>query len=318
MSDELFVTHDKSTVSPRVKSVRGQSMVIEHSENLKLACVKEAESMALDRLLAQVYHDSGYDFREYKRGTVMRRLQRRLYATGTSTYSEYTHFLRNHFEEYERLVDDLTIKVSGFMRSSYTFLQMSRLILPELILCKRQQGQRTLRFWSTACAHGEEPYSIAMVLAEYLGQGLQEFNIEIYATDISKRTLHEAQTSAYSLKEVGNLSPSLLKSYFTSQDKNYTVASNIKRMVKFSRFDLVSSTNSPFANVDCIFCCNILIYLQKQLQERVLRRLCNSLAVPGYLILGEVETPSDNLLGKLECLDIKAKIYKKDGRNEYV
>ena len=103
MSDELFVTHDKSTVSPRVKSVRRQSRAIEHSENLKLDCVKKAELMALDRPLEKVYHDSGYDFREYKRGTVIRRLQRRLYATGTNTYSEYTHFLRTHSEEYERL-----------------------------------------------------------------------------------------------------------------------------------------------------------------------------------------------------------------------
>jgi chemotaxis methyl-accepting protein methylase len=83
-------------------------------------------------------------------------------------------------------------------------------------------------------------------------------------------------------------------------------------MVDFSYFDLVSTEPPPFVNLDCIFCCNILIYLQKRLQERVLGMLYNSLATPGYLVLGEVETPVDSVRGKLECLDAKAKIYKKN------
>ena len=82
-------------------------------------------------------------------------------------------------------------------------------------------------------------------------------------------------------------------------------------MLHFSYFDLASTIEPPFVNLDCIFCCNVLIYLQKQLQERVLEMLYNSLATPGYLILGEVETPTGNLRGKVECLDSKAKIYKK-------
>ena len=82
-------------------------------------------------------------------------------------------------------------------------------------------------------------------------------------------------------------------------------------MVRFSYFDLTSTAGPPFASMDCIFCCNVLIYLQKQLQEKVLTMLYDSLAVPGYLVLGEVETPTSNFIGKLECLDSKARIYKK-------
>ncbi len=85
----------------------------------------------------------------------------------------------------------------------------------------------------------------------------------------------------------------------------------IRQMVNFSCFDLVSAKTPPFTNLDCIFCCNIFIYFQKKLQERVLDMLYNSLATPGYLILGEVETPTDNMRRKLECLDARAKIYKK-------
>ncbi|MBA7708608.1 hypothetical protein ES703_117510 [subsurface metagenome] len=89
-------------------------------------------------------------------------------------------------------------------------------------------------------------------------------------------------------------------------------------MVNFSHFDLTSTIPPPFVNLDCIFCCNILIYLQPKLQERVLDTLYNSLTTPDYLILGEVETPTDSLRGKLECLDTKARIYKKNGGGDDV
>jgi len=280
--------------------------------------VAENEATALDLLLERVYRDTGYDFREYKRGTVTRRLERRLYATRTKTYLDYIEFLDVHPEEYHKLADDLTIKVSGFFRSPYTLEQVAGLVLPELVAYKTKQGERELKLWSTACTRGEEPYSIAILLAEFLGDRRQDFDISIYATDISRQALQEAQAGVYSLKDVEGLTPTVLESYFTRYDKGYVVSSNIKQMVSFSYFDLTSPTRQPFVNLDCIFCCNVLIYLQSQLQERVLSMLYDSLATPGYLILGEVETLTSNLNKKLECLDNKAKIYKKNGTGDHV
>jgi len=273
----------------------------------------ESDATALDLLLEKVYRDSRYDFRSYRRGTVTRRLERRLHAVGAKTYLEYMQFLEVHPEEYERLADDLSIKVSGFFRSPYTFLQVSNIVLPELVSYKRDCGQRNLRFWSTACARGEEPYSIAMLLADFLGYRLGDFNTSIYATDISRQALNAAQTGRYSLREIEGLSPAILQSYFIRQGEDCVINRNLRQMVNFSYFDLASNDPSPFVNLDCIFCCNVLIYLQKQLQARVLGMLYNLLATPGYLILGEVETPTDNLRGRLECIDTKAKIYKKSG-----
>ncbi len=273
-----------------------------------------AYSEALDLLLEKVYRDSGYDFREYKCGTVTRRLQRRLHATGASTYLEYMQFLDSHSEEYQRLADDLAIKVSGFFRSPYAFQQVARLVLPELVACKRDRRQTGLRFWSSACARGEEPYSIAILLDRFLGHRLRDFDISIYASDISMAALKETQAGVYSLKEIRSLPPAILDYYFTRQGEGYVVGSNIRQMVNFSYFNLVLTKTPPFMNLDCIFCCNILIYLQKQLQERVLGMLYNSLATPGYLILGEVETPTDSLRGRLVCLDARAKIYKKNDK----
>ena len=120
----------------------------------------------LDLLIEKVYQDGGRDFREYKRSTVMRRLERRLHATGSKTCSDYMQFLDIHPEEYHQLAEDLTIKVSGFFRSPYTFAQVANLVIPEVVSHKRSQGGHSLRFWSAACAQGEEPYSLSILLAE--------------------------------------------------------------------------------------------------------------------------------------------------------
>ena len=276
--------------------------------------VTGSDTTALGSLLEKVYRDTGYDFREYKRGTVTRRLERRLYATGAKTYLDYMQFLDAQPEEYHKLADDLIIKVSGFFRSPYTFQQVARLVLPELALFKRNRGERELRFWSTACARGEEPYSIAILLAEFLGDRRQDFDISIYATDISRQALQEAKAGVYSPKDVEGLTPTVLENYFIGCDKGYVVNDNIRQMVNFSYFDLTSTIRQSFVGVDCIFCCNVLIYLQSQLQERVLGMLYDSLTAPGYLILGEVETLTSSLNGRLECLDARAKIYKKNRR----
>jgi chemotaxis methyl-accepting protein methylase len=266
---------------------------------------------ALDFLLEKVYQGGGYDFRNYKRGTVTRRLQRRLHATGTTSYEEYTRFLESHSEEYQSLAEDLTIKVSGFFRSWHTFQQVARLVLPSLVAYKIKQGERNLSLWSAACARGEEPYSIAILLADFLGSQLAEFDVSIHASDINNKALTEAKAGVYSPKELENLSPHTLKNHFSRNGDSYALNSNIRQMVSFSYFNLVSGRPPPFTPVDCVFCCNILIYLQRQLQEKVLNLAYDSLTIPGYLVLGEVETPTDNLRPRLECINAKAKIYKK-------
>ncbi len=278
--------------------------------------VTENDAIALDTLLEKVHRDGGYDFREYKRGTVMRRLERRLHATRARTYLDYMRFLDTHPEEYQKFADDLTIKTSGFFRSPHTFQQLDRLVLPALVASKISRGERELRFWSSACAQGEEPYSIAILVAEFMEHRQLDFDVSIYATDIGRQALREAEAGLYSPKDIEGVSAPLLERYFVRHDEGYVVNSDIRQMVKFSYFDLTSTTGWPFVDLDCIFCCNVLIYLQEPLQERVLGMLYDSLATPGYLILGEVEAPTNGLRRRLECLYIKAKIYKKNGRGD--
>jgi len=275
----------------------------------------EGDIKELDLLLEKVYREGGYDFRDYRHGTVIRRLEKRLYATETRTYRDYIQFLDTHPEEYEKFGECLTIKVSGFFRNSYAFQQVARLVLPELVSEKRKRRDQNLRVWSTACARGEEPYSIAILVAEFLGHQRQGFNVSIYATDISRQALKEAKAGIYPPKDVKGLSDTILKNYFNHTDGRYEVMADIKQTLHFSYFDMTSNARPPFVNLDLIFCCNVLIYLQKQLQKRVLDMLCNSLHSQGYLILGEAETVPNSLHKKLGCLDRKAKIYKKVGIN---
>ena len=169
-----------------------------------------------------------------------------------------------------------------------------------------------MRFWSTACARGEEPYSIAILLAEFLGHKHQDFDGLIYATDISQQALNEAESGIYSARDIEGIPDNILENYFNRRGESYQVKSDIREMVIFSYFDLSSDFKPPFVGLDCIFCCNVLIYLQERLQERVLGMLYDSLAVPGCLVLGEAETPTGNLRGKVECIDSRARIYKKN------
>jgi len=271
----------------------------------------EREAQDLEALLEKVYRQGRYDFRGYKRSTVTRRLARRLHAAGVKTYREYMQFLDSCPEEYQRLADDLTIKVSGFFRNTGAFERLKNMVLPELLSHKEARGERTLNFWSTACARGEEPYSIAILLDMFLGQRRRDFAISVQATDISRWALDGAWAGIYSAKDVETLSPDVLRDYFLCRDKDYEIRADIRNTVSFSYFDLTSTDRPPYPGMDGIFCCNVLIYLQRQLQERVLNLLYDSLAAPGYLVLGEAETPTTSLDGRLECLDSKAKIYKK-------
>ena len=275
----------------------------------------EVDIKNLDLILEKVYRERGYDFRDYRHGTVIRRLEKRLHAAGTKTYREYIQFLDTHPEEYEKFAECITIKISGFFRNSYAFQQVARMVLPDLVSEKRKRRDQNLRVWSTACAQGQEPYSVSILLAEFLGYQRQGFNISIYATDISRQALREAKAGIYSPKDVEGLSETILENYFNHTNEHYEVRANIKQMLHFSYFDLTSIVRPPFMNLDLIFCCNVLIYLQKHLQKRVLDMLYNSLRSQGYLILGEAETLSNSLHKKLGCLDRKAKIYKKVGIN---
>ncbi|MDD4859120.1 MAG: protein-glutamate O-methyltransferase CheR [Dehalococcoidales bacterium] len=273
--------------------------------------IAEQNSEALDFLLGKVYRESGYDFRYYKRGTIMRRLARRFYATGASNYQDYSRLLDAFPAEYHNLAEDLTIKVSGFFRNPYTFQKVKEIVLPELLAGKQARGEKHIRFWSAACARGEEPYSLTILLSEFLDAQWKDFEVTVFATDVSRSALEQAKNGLYRAAELELLPANLREKYFVTRGLSYEVQAHIRQNVRFGHYDLNSTAETPFDNIDLIFCCNVLIYLQKLLQEKIFEMLHVALADGGYLVLGDAESPTPNMSGRLECLDAKAKIYRK-------
>ena len=149
------------------------------------------------------------------------------------------------------------------------------------------------------------------MLAGFLGENRADYDINIYASDVGYMDIKRLQSGIFTAEEVEELPRSILDRYFIPRGDDYQVIPDIRHMVHFFHLDLAAADGQTLPEMDCIFCCNVLIYFQRQIQERVLDRLYHSMAAPGYLVLGEVETPTSALLQKLECLDSKAKIYKK-------
>lgn len=247
------------------------------------------EVKSLHAFLQQVHERSGLDFTSYKLPTIQRRLHRRMVATGTTSLSAYRRYLQHHPEEYSRLISSFLIKVTEFFRDHdlYTFLRED--VLPRLIAAARQRGNE-LRLWSAGCATGEEAYSLAILVADLLGDELDQFNVRIFATDLDNDAITFARHGTYPPSAVAGLSPELLDRYFQHIDSDYEVQKRIRSMVIFGQHDL--GQRAPFPRIDLILCHNVLIYFTLDLQKRVLHLFAYSLRDNGYLVLGKAEMTS--------------------------
>ena len=269
----------------------------------------------LQQLLQKVFEERGFDFRQYKTSMLKRRMERRLTATGSEAYLDYARFLDSHHEEYNKLFDDLTINVSRFFRNPLTFELIYKVVLPDMIEYKQKSMDNMMRIWSAGCANGEEPYSIAILLLELLGEKWKNYNITIFATDIDTDALDNAKTGIYSEESVAEVKKGLLDKYFHF-DGNYRIKEYVKEMVDFSYHDLTSEkfiapTKSVFVNFDLILCRNVLIYFSRTLQDKVFSNFKKDLNKKGYLILGEAGTLPDDFKSDFVCVDSLSKIYQR-------
>ncbi len=255
--------------------------------SMNLALPSEVKS--LQSFLQQVHERSGMDFTSYKLPTIQRRLQRRLVATGTATLAAYRRYVQHHPEEYNRLISSFLIKVTEFFRDRDLFTALREQILPELIAHARQHGNE-LRLWSAGCATGEEAYSLAILIAELLGEDLERFTVRIFATDLDNDAIVFARHGIYSAAAVAGLEPAFVARYFQHVDSDFEVHKSIRNLVVFGQHDL--GQRAPFPRIDLILCRNVLIYFTVELQKRVLQLFAYSLRNGGYLALGKAETTS--------------------------
>jgi len=293
---------------------------------LRWTGLKWMQNLSLELIFKGLRARCGIDFSHYRQNTIKRRLARRMAVTGCNNYSDYFSYLEKNPEEYEQLFKDLTIKVSRFFRNRAVFEILSDKIFPDIMSAKESKNDSTLRIWCTGCSFGEEVYSVAITLVEYLKKyekKIANYSISIFGTDIDGEALKRARAGVYDDEAVKEVKREILNIYFSSNhpiiqsSNSYMVIDSIKKMVSFSEHDLVSKTKiSPptgiVANYDLILCRNLLIYFSKPLQKRAFSNLFNSLNPGGYLVLGKSESIPKHLESVLVPQNPRhSRVYKK-------
>jgi chemotaxis protein methyltransferase CheR len=216
--------------------------------------------------------------------------------------------------EYEALLERLLTQETSFFRYPAVYEALEKRILPEVQERKFWQSPRTLRIWSAGCSTGEEAYSIAVTLCDAL-KFAEAWEIEILATDISRRALRHAERGAYAKRSLQDLSLRQVETYFTATKHGYQVRPRIRKMISFAQMNLIEPVY--VGKLDCIFCMNVLMYFSEERRLGILRRFYDALEPGGYFLLGHSETLS-RVPMKFEPLVIgDCRIYRKpDGRAE--
>ncbi|RPE71443.1 two-component system CheB/CheR fusion protein [Pacificibacter maritimus] len=233
------------------------------------------------------------DFRDYKKATIGRRIERRMVALGIESQEEYTQFCRTNPHAVDDLFKDLLISVTRFFRDKEEFAQLQAL-LPKLIA---DRGDGPLRVWIAGCATGEEAYSIAILLAELLGTPTNALKskVQIFATDIDKNALQVARRGSYNASALNDIPDDIAEKYFIHQGDSIRVVDSIRNVILFSDHNVCQ--DPPFQKIDLLCCRNLLIYFENNLQKKVMSRFHYSMPPHGLLFLGTAESVagSENL-----------------------
>ena len=262
----------------------------------------------LQGLLEMIYRECGFDFRDYRITTLTRRLDRRMRSRRVETYNEYAEVLQRDPTEYEKIFDYLTINVTNFFRDEIHFKVLEETVLPAII-GKNDKCGKKIRVWSAGCSTGEEPYSIAILLAELLGSGMKNWDIKILATDIDAKALSQADNGVFASKGVANIKDPRMKKYFIPREKSFRIKPAIRRLVAFEEDNLVDDTR--YRDIDLVVCRNVLIYFTARLQSLVLKNFYEAMKGEAFLFLGKAEVTGEKTRMLFKCIDKEAKVYRK-------
>ncbi|MBI2895074.1 MAG: PAS domain S-box protein [Deltaproteobacteria bacterium] len=269
---------------------------------------EEDVAASLGRICEIVRGVTGHDFSRYKRGTLVRRIQRRMQVTRASSASGYVELLSRERQEAELLGKDLLIGVTQFFRDPEAFEHLGKEILPRILA--HRSTDEPFRAWVPGCATGEEAYSIGILVLEQLAKVIPAPDVQIFATDIDVAALTEARRGRYSDEIAAHVSPEQLARFFTHEDHGYQVARQLRDACIFSEHSL--TRDPPFSGLDLISCRNVFIYLDAQLQKRLIPVFHWALKPGGYLFLG----PAEGLTGYPELFDVVDKRHRVFARAE--
>ncbi|NER02472.1 MAG: response regulator [Okeania sp. SIO3C4] len=264
-------------------------------------------SEELQEILSILYKLKEVDFSYYKTSTITRRIIHRCSLLRSGKLENYIHYLKNSEEEQKILYQDLLIGATSFFRDPPAWEYLRTEILPELVK-KAQQEEKQLRIWVSACATGEEAYSMAILLNEAIRETGKSLNVKIFATDIDTNALETAARGIYPESIAKYISQEYLERYFNHEVGSYQVKRSLREMLIFAPHDLTK--NPGFSRMNLVSCRNVLIYMQPELQQRVLRLLHFSLSSQGVLLLGNTESVrelEEEFIALKSCL----KVYRK-------
>jgi two-component system CheB/CheR fusion protein len=265
--------------------------------------------MEFELLLEYLRDSRGFDFTGYKRASLTRRVTRRMEAVGCASYPEYQDYLEVHPDEFGLLFNTILINVTSFFRDEAAWQALEAAAIPRILAAKKDS--EPVRLWSCGCATGEEPYTLAIAMAEAVGLEAFRDRVKIYATDMDDEALAKARHGCYTEREVGGIRPDLLEKYFENTDGRFCFRKDLRRNVIFGRHDIIQ--DAPISRIDLLTCRNLLMYFNAETQARILARFNFALEEHGILFLGHAEMllTQSSLFNPV---DLKWRFFAKAGR----
>jgi chemotaxis protein methyltransferase CheR len=232
---------------------------------------------------------TGICFDESRTRFFSTRVKEHLRAKGLERGTDLLRAMRKSNVEYEALLEGLLTQETSFFRYPSVYEAFEKRVLPELHVKKFWKNPRTLRIWSAGCSTGEEPYSIAITIADSLSF-TDSWNVEILATDLGRHALKHAERGVYSGRSLGSVSPERLTTHFTQSNGGHQVKPRLRKLVTFAQMNLASAVY--VGRMDMIFCMNVLIYFTEERRRALVQRFYDTLEPGGYLFLGHSESIS--------------------------
>ncbi|MDP1683626.1 chemotaxis protein CheB [Hydrogenophaga sp.] len=262
-------------------------------------------SRRLAGVLMQLRLGTGHDFSQYKKSTLGRRIERRMTQQGIEDIATYERFLKEHPPEVQTLFREMLINVTSFFRDTAVFETLKRDVLPAMLAHRPEH--ESFRVWVAGCATGEEAYSVAMLLRELADEQHKDWQVLIYGTDIDADAIAVARAGLYPPNIAQDVSPERLRRFFVKEEAGYRVRKEIREMVVFAVQSVIK--DPPFTRLDLLTCRNVLIYLEPELQERLVPIFHYALRPAGVLCLSPSESIGSH--GELfETLDRRLNIYR--------
>ncbi|MBF0453065.1 MAG: PAS domain-containing protein [Candidatus Magnetomorum sp.] len=300
-----FICFPENMPDQLAKYIQHTTTLIKRNAD-KINELSKASTDIMQKIFIILRTHTGHDFSQYKKNTIYRRIERRMNIHQISSIANYFKYLQQNLNEVNMLFKDLLIGVTRFFRDTPAFDELSNTVFPNLF--KNKPADYNVRMWIPGCSTGEEAYSIGIILKEFMNQHQFHFSVQIFATDLDSDAIEIARTGVYPANIASDVSKKYLNRYFTKQDNSFLIKKEIREMIVFAPQDIIK--DPPFTRLDLISCRNFLIYLDNQLQKKLMPLFHYSLHPNGILFLGTSETIG-GFMDLFSVIDKKWKIFER-------